>query len=200
MQVRDAIGRDWRVELPFLPWRRVVNPFFFFTEESLRERESVAGMRVDTRTADHRARAERLAAIEADKADEPLTSVQKVAIGAFLLVSLPEMVGEVLVRGLFSLFMLPLAAVELFVRAVAGGVLWLWRVWGWAPSRVVVYGCEGSMIRSVSVFNVPGRAAARRVAGEIATSLSVTSGPFVPNKVPGIRAAGAVRKFHASGW
>ena len=86
MLVRDAIGRDWRVELPFLPWRRVVKPFFLFADEKLQQRESVAGMYVDTRTADQRARAERLAALEADKANkanEPLTVGEKVAVGAF---------------------------------------------------------------------------------------------------------------------
>ena len=197
MWVRDAIGRSWRVELPFLPWQRVIKPFFFFTDE---KRQSRAGMRVDTRTANQRARAERLEALETGKASEPLSSGEKVAVTALVLISLPQLVGEVLAAGLFSLLLLPLAAVEMFLQVVAGGVLWLWRVWGWASSRVVVYGCQGSIIHSMSVFDVPGRAAARRMAGELATSLSVTSGPFVPNEVPAIRAAGAVRKFHASGW
>ena len=200
MLVRDAIGREWRVELPFLPWRRVVKPFFLFTDEKLRQRESQGGMRVDTRTADQRARAERLAALEADKVDKSLTVGEKVAVTALLLVSLPHLVGEVLVAGLLSLFLLPFAAVELLVRAVAGGFVWLGQAWGRTPSRVVVYGCEGKVIRSLSVFDVSGRAAARRLAGELATSLSATSGPFVPSKVPEIRGAGAVRKRHASGW
>lgn len=203
MWVRDALGRDWRVELPFLPWRRVVKPFFFFTDEKLRMREFLSGMRVDTRTVAQRERAERVATLEAEKRDREnkvQTSGEKAAYTALGLLMIPFMLRDILGAGIVSLLLLPFAAVELLVRAVAGALLWLWRVWGWTPSRVIVYGCEDGIIRSLSVFDVPGRAAARRLAGEIATSLSVTSGPFVPGKVPEIRAAGAVRKRHASGW
>lgn len=201
--MRDALGRDWRVELPFLPWRRVIKPFFFFRDEELRMREFLGGMYVDTRTVAQRERAARVAALEAEKAvkeDKSLTSGEKVATAAVGLALLPFMLGDILGAGFLSLLLLPFAAVELLVRVVAGGLRWLWQVWGRTPTRVVVYGCEGTIIRSVSVFDVPGRAGARRLAGELAASLSVTSGPFVPSRVPGVQAAGAVRKRHVSGW
>jgi hypothetical protein len=142
MAVFDAKGRQWTVEQPFAPWRRVAQPLGVLTSR-YRSRKLRAAP-------PHRVREKR--------------SVEDTVIEILILPFRAEQLVVIFAVGVVPAVLLtPVAILEAAAQAVAGGVLAVLRATGLVRRRVDVIGHTGHYLHSETVLLVENRRAGELV-------------------------------------
>ncbi|TVT42422.1 hypothetical protein FNH05_22315 [Amycolatopsis rhizosphaerae] len=192
MRVKDAGGERWSIRRKFTPWHRVFQPVNLASGTYLRYRVEQPSEKQRNALANAKQRREKRKAERESRRDEreisgwqwlyllPLLLVAAFAVGA---------VGQAveafvyLVQFLIWLVVLPFYLVELLLRFVVGGVLWLARATGLARTRIDVVG-GGERIASLTRILVPGYGNAGHLVRALGETRSKASWPFDPVREP----------------
>ncbi|MFJ8916267.1 hypothetical protein [Amycolatopsis sp. NPDC102389] len=136
MKVIDLEGREWTVDRRFAPWRRWVQPLAGLT----------GGYRQHKITADW----------AFPKVEREEGSLNKVAVGLWVVVAIADTLVHLPVYLLLGLLLLPFLALELLCQGVAGAFARIVRWFRKAPARVDVAGWhkEHRSLASLTVLRV----------------------------------------------
>lgn len=173
-RVIDAKGNQWTIEQRWTPWRRRVRMEFLFDP-----------------------RPERLALPEAQAAEQPpresWSRGRQVALGVALT---PLVVFDGVGLVVVSVFVVPVAALELVLLGIVGLCLGLVRATGLVRQRVEITCRTGHLLHSRTVLLVHGHRRARRLVDELAMERYEAKRPLSPTTLP----ADVSVRAHRSIW